>query len=157
MLVGHLMTRDPKTCAPDDSLDVAARLLWDHDVGVVPVVLDGRTVGVITDRDVCMAAYTQGRTLRELPVYLAMSKDVHVVRPDDDVVDALRLMRERQVRRLPVVDERGALRGILSATDLLLEASVGDLAAQDVVDALADIGRPRFVRTAAPSLAGAPS
>lgn len=157
MLVGHLMTRDPRSCAPDDSLDVAARLLWDHDVGVVPVVLDGRTVGVVTDRDVCMAAYTQGRPLRELPVHVAMSRAIHAVRPDDDVARAMQVMRDERVRRLPVVDERGALRGLLSITDLTLEASVGDLAAQDVVDTLAAIGRPRFVRTSAPALAGAPA
>lgn len=143
MLVGDLMTRDPKTCAPDDSLEAAARILWDEDVGVVPVVLDGRAVGVVTDRDACMAAYTRGRPLREIPVFVAMSKVLHAVRPDDRVEEALRVMRERQVRRLPVVDPHGRLLGLLSATDLLLGVTVGEVAAQDVVDALAAISQPR--------------
>lgn len=143
MRVSKLMHRDVKTCSPDDSLDQVARLLWDHDVGVIPVVSGARTVGMITDRDVCMAAYTQGRPLRELTVAAAMSKELFSVQPQDSVEDALGLMRDRQVRRLPVVDDAGALQGVLTINDIVGAASQGLLDAAEVVQALADIGRQR--------------
>lgn len=144
MLVSQLMSREPRTCAPEDSLDDAARILWDQDVGVVPVISGALTVGMITDRDICMAAYTQGRPLREIPVSTAMSKELHVAHPNDALVVAMRTMRERQVHRLPVVDEEGELQGLLSINDLTLDAAFGgDVAAQDVVETLASIGQPR--------------
>ncbi len=148
MLVDDLMTPDPAVCSPDDALEHAARLLWDHDVGVVPVVRDGVPVGMLTDRDICMAAYTQGRPLRELSVASAMSKEVVVVRRGDPVDDALRLLRERQVRRLPVVDAAGKLAGILSLCDLVHATACGALPAEELAHALAAITTARVARPA---------
>lgn len=76
MKVEQLMTRNPKTCGPDEPLEAAARLMWDHDVGCVPVVDKGQVVGMITDRDVCMAAYIEGARLNTVPVSRAMSTTV---------------------------------------------------------------------------------
>jgi CBS domain-containing protein len=144
MHISQLMHRHPKTCSPEDSLAAAARILWEQDVGVVPVVSGARLVGMITDRDICMAAYTQGRPLRELRVSTAMSKELHSVHPDDALDVAMRTMRERQVRRLPVADDEGTLQGLLSINDLVLHAAFGDeVAAEDVVETLASIGQPR--------------
>jgi CBS domain-containing protein len=145
MLVGQLMNRDVKTCAPEDTLDVAAQLLWDHDVGVITVVSGARVVGMITDRDICMAAYTQGRPLRELTVSSAMSKELHSARADTPVSDAMRLLRERQIRRLPVVDEQGRLQGVLSLNDLAREGvrPRTKLAPHEVVETLAAVGQKR--------------
>lgn len=143
MLVGSVMTPAPRTCTPEDTLDAAARWLWELDVGALPVVRGDRPVGMLTDRDVCMAAYTQGRPLRELTVVQAMSRELHAARPEDDAARALRLMAERQVRRLPVVDQAGALVGVLSLADLEAEVEAGRLDAKGLTSALAAITRPR--------------
>ena len=119
MLVRDLM-KPPQVCGPADSLDRAAQLLWEHDCGVLPVVDDKRrVVGMITDRDICMAAYTQGRALSELPVSRAMAHAVVRCSPDHDVEAALHVMAEGQVHRLPVVDDNDRLLGILSLTDVV--------------------------------------
>src|SRR5262245_17635028 len=119
MKVGRLMKSPVVSCKPNDSLEIAARLMWDNDFGCVPVCdSDGGLVGMITDRDVCMAAYLQGGPLRTLYVGSAMAREVHSCRPDDTIADGEAIMRAKQVRRLPVVDGDGRLVGILSLSDL---------------------------------------
>jgi len=123
MKVEQIMTRDVSTCRPQDSLSVAARMMWDHDCGCVPVVEGESVVGMITDRDVCMAAYTQGRSLGSIPVASAMSKQLHSCRSDESIMVAERTLRLHRVRRLPVVDADGRLVGILSLNDIAREAA----------------------------------
>jgi len=119
MKVQDWMTRDVATCVVDDSLNRAAQLMWDGDFGVVPVVgPEGSIVGMITDRDVCMAAYTRGRPLAEIRVEHAMAKHIATCSPDSTIDTALSLMKEARVRRLPVVDHHGRLVGVLSLNDL---------------------------------------
>ena len=90
MKVQEVMSGRLETCHPWDSLNEAARLMWDGDFGWVPVVDQGeRLVGVITDRDICMAAYTRGRPLRELPVAAAMCREVCCCGPDDSLEDKI--------------------------------------------------------------------
>lgn len=114
------LMKTPQVCGPADSLNHAARLLWEHDCGVLPVVdQKNRVIGMLTDRDVCMAAYTQGKTLSELPVHVAMAHAVVRCQPGTDVEAALRVMAEAQVHRLPVVDDNDRLVGVLSFTDVL--------------------------------------
>jgi len=113
-----------RTCGRDDTVNHAARIMWEHDCGCVPVVDgEGRVIGMVTDRDVCMAAYTQGLPLWAIPVATAMSKEVHACRPDDALLVAERIMREHRVRRLPVVAADGTLAGILSLNDVAQEAA----------------------------------
>jgi CBS domain-containing protein len=119
MRIEALMTLAPKTCASTDALHKAAQIMWENDCGVVPVVeAQGKLVGLVTDRDVCMAAYTQGAPLHTIPVASVMAKLLYTLGPKSSVEDATRLMSERQVRRLPVVDAEGALIGILSLSDI---------------------------------------
>lgn len=119
MHIEELMTKPVFTCRPTDSLRAAAQLMWDHDCGVIPVVdADDRLVGMITDRDVCMAAFTQGKPLEALGVEGAMARQVFSVGPDQTIGDAEKLMAEKQVRRLPVVDAAGKPVGIVSLNDL---------------------------------------
>jgi CBS-domain-containing membrane protein len=119
MNVDEIMTREVWTCGPDDSLEEAARLMWERDCGCVPVVDgSGHVQAMLTDRDVCMAAYTQGGPLRDLRVRGAMSDHVVSVSPGEPVAEAERMMQEHQVRRLPVLDEEGRLLGLLSLNDL---------------------------------------
>ena len=87
MRIEQLMTKSPKTCRPDSSLSHAARLMWENDFGCLPVTEgdeSGRLVGMITDRDICMAAYFAGRALNEIQVADAMTKDVRACNPGDD-------------------------------------------------------------------------
>lgn len=128
MKVEQLMTRPAQACRADQPLSEAARIMWDGDCGCVPVVqsadgLEDVVVGMITDRDVCMAAYTQGRPLTEIPVSTAMARDVATCVPEDSVATALGIMETRQLHRLPVVDPWGRLVGVLSLSDLAREAS----------------------------------
>jgi CBS domain-containing protein len=123
MKVVELMTRDVKTCSPHDFLSTPARIMWENDCGSVPVVdHELKIAGMITDRDVCMAAYTQDAALRQIRVDTAMAPTVVTCGPDDDLEDAQDLMRRNKVHRLPVADAVGKLMGILSLSDLVLEA-----------------------------------
>jgi CBS domain-containing protein len=124
MKVEQLMTRAVKTSGPHDGLSHPARLMWEGDVGCIPVVdADNRIVGIITDRDIAMAAYTQGRPLDAILVESAMAKQVHTCSPQDPVSFAEQCMQKYQVRRLPVADSAGRLVGILSMNDIALEAA----------------------------------
>lgn len=123
MKVRELMARDVKCCGTYNTLNTAAQMMWDNDIGCVPIVeRDGRVIGMLTDRDICMAAYTQGVSLTGALVTSAMSKELFSCAPDDDVAFAEKLMREKQVRRLPVIDAGGRLVGILSLNDIAREA-----------------------------------
>ena len=123
MKVRELMACDVKCCATYNTLNTAAQLMWDNDIGCVPILeRDGRVVGMLTDRDVCMAAYTQGVSLTGALVTSAMSKQVFSCAPEDDVGSAEKLMREKQTRRLPVIEAGGQLVGILSLNDIAREA-----------------------------------
>jgi CBS domain-containing protein len=123
MKAEHLMTR-ALTCGPGDTLNRAAQLMWDHDVGMLPVVdSELRPIGAITDRDICMAAYTQGGPLWALRVETAMAKTVFTCRLDDTVSTAAETMQQKRVRRLPVVDIGGRVAGVLSLDDLATQAA----------------------------------
>jgi CBS domain-containing protein len=116
--VRDLMHKAPSTCSPDDPLNRAAQVMWEINCGAVPVTdADGKVVGMITDRDICMAAYTRGQSLPTMTVSSAMSKDVHSCTPEDSIGHAVRLMAQRQVRRIPVVDS-GRLVGFLALADI---------------------------------------
>jgi len=124
MKVEELMTRDVRACGRYDSLNSAAHIMWEHDCGCVPVVdAERHVVGVVTDRDVCMAAYTQGQPLAAMLVNAAMAKDVATCTPEDSVAGAEAIMKARQVRRLPVVDAAGRLVGLLSFNDIARHAA----------------------------------
>jgi CBS domain-containing protein len=144
------MTMAVQSCTPSDNLQRAAELLWQRDCGVVPVVdTESRVVGMITDRDICMAAYTQGRQLWQIPVSSAMGQNVQTANENDSIQDVETLMRKSQVRRVPVVDGTGRLKGILSLNDLARHvhktfARKSDgLSGDSVAQTLAAIGEPR--------------
>ena len=134
MKVKDIMTRDPRVCHANDNLKGPARIMWEADCGFVPVIDDqDRLVGVITDRDICMAAYTQGAPLEQIHVERAMAKQVFACSIGDSINSAERLMQEKRIRRLPVVDEGGRLMGVVSMGDLAREnASEGGLKAREV-------------------------
>jgi CBS-domain-containing membrane protein len=123
MKVRDLMAHEVAACRPSDSANVAAHLMWERDCGCVPGVdRDNVVVGIVTDRDICMGAYTQGRSLHLIGVQDAMSRPVVSCEPDDDLITAEKLMRDNRVRRLPVCDADGKLMGVISLSDIALEA-----------------------------------
>jgi CBS domain-containing protein len=119
MKVESAMCSQVFTCTPSDSLNRAAQIMWEKDCGCLPVVDDdGWPIGMITDRDICMAAYTQGISLHEGNVASAMSQPVVSCQTRDSVANVERLMKDRQIRRIPVLDEFGTLAGIITLGDL---------------------------------------
>jgi len=150
MIVQNLMTKNPKCCRSDESLKTAAHIMWECDIGSIPVVdREHRVVGMITDRDICMAAYFQDRPLSEIQVQQAMASTIVACRPDDDVKTAERLMRDKQVRRIPVIDRDGHLLGVMSVNDLARKAasdrhlSSPQVGEAGVVTTMAAIAAPR--------------
>lgn len=158
MQAKELMAREPRAVRVHERLDAAARVMWEQDCGFCPVV-DGTGVliGVLTDRDLCMAAYTQGKALFELPVTAAMARSVRTVRAEDTVQAVLAVMQQAQVHRAPVVDARGMLVGIVSTNDLVRAAANRPAAidANLVIKALATIGAPRALAVPATATASA--
>ena len=128
--VNEVMTQDPSTVDAGDTLVEAARVMRDADVGPVLVVDEGRVAGILTDRDIVVRAIADGRDPQSTTVREASSGDLVTLTPDQDLDDAIRLMREHDVRRLPVVQD-GRPIGILALGDLAVE--------RDSDSALADI------------------
>jgi len=120
--VRELMTENPRSVSPNDTIQDAAKIMRDEDTGVVPIT-DGNTtiVGVITDRDIAIRAVAEGRdgstSVREVA-----SKDIVTIDPQQDLDEALRLMAQHQIRRLPVVDANGVCCGIVSQADIAVKA-----------------------------------
>jgi CBS domain-containing protein len=151
------MTKDVATCGPDDSLNRAAQLMWERDCGFVPVVESAerrRVVGVVTDRDACMAAYTRGRPMAEIRVGDVMSTGVCACRASEDLAAAEETMREAQVHRLPVVDDSDQLLGVISLADIAREAArqIGtksrEVTPAEVGETVTRIRQPRMIAAA---------
>jgi CBS domain-containing protein len=115
-----IMTSNVKTATRENTLQDVAVLMRDGDMGSVPVVEDGKLVGIVTDRDIVVRSVADGRR-PSTSVTEAMTTDIFSVKPDDFVFEAIRLMGDKQVRRIPVVEENGALAGIIAMADVALE------------------------------------
>jgi CBS domain-containing protein len=150
MIVSQLMSRNVVTCRPHDSLQDAAGKMWDEDIGCLPVLdAEGHVIGIVTDRDACMAAYTQGRPLGAIQVESAMAHQVFSCLSTDRIADVEAIMKERKVRRVPVIDETGHLEGLLSMNDIARESArelksrSPEVPARELVSTLASICEPR--------------
>ncbi|HTQ60467.1 MAG TPA: CBS domain-containing protein [Candidatus Solibacter sp.] len=128
MKVVDVMMGTPYYCRPDTNLGSATELMWTGNCGFLPVVgSDERVVGIITDRDICVALGTRGRPSGEVTVSEVMSQKVYACAPEDEIHLALRAMRDGHVRRLPVITKAGALVGVISMDDVLLRAEAPSL------------------------------
>ena len=128
MRVQDIMTKEVSFCNPGTNAAAATEIMWTRNCGALPIVEDGLgVVGMVTDRDLLIALGTRNRNASDLPVGEVMSKDLALCTPDDDVRDALKIMAQRQLHRLPVVDKDGALKGILSLDDIALRAETDGL------------------------------
>ena len=139
MKVSQVMTPDPRTVGPQDTLQDAARLMDQLNVGVLPVADGPRLIGVLTDRDIVVRSTSAGQDPRQARVEAAMTTEPRTVAEDAPVLDAIRMMKEQQLRRLPVVDGAGHLIGILSLGDL---AEAGTPEAGDVLEAISSPAEP---------------
>ena len=128
--IREVMTKDPVTIAADSSVVDAARCMRDSDIGDVIIVERDRVAGILTDRDIVVRLVAEGRDPASTNASEAASMDVATVAPDDGIDQAIQLMRERNIRRLPVV-ENGRAVGVVTLGDLAM--------ARDSNSALADI------------------
>ncbi|HSB91438.1 MAG TPA: CBS domain-containing protein [Anaerolineales bacterium] len=138
MKVKDVMTRDVEVAHPQLGLPQVAMTMRKLDVGALPVVKDGKITGIVTDRDITVRAVAESRDLKTSLVDDVMSRQVECVREDDDVVTAARRMAERQIRRLPVVNQEGKLTGIVSMADLAVDT--GD--PKTVGETLEEVSQP---------------
>jgi CBS domain-containing protein len=153
MKVADVMTKSPAYCSPQTNLAAAVEILWDHNCGVLPIVdSQEKVVGVVTDRDLCVALGTRNRLPGEIAVKEVASGKVFGCKPDDDLRRVLVTMAEAKVRRLPVIDAAGKLQGILSMDDVVLQTETGnikrdtELSAEDIVNTLKSVYAPQCRR-----------
>jgi CBS domain-containing protein len=116
-----VMTRNPVSARPDDTVASVARLMKENDIGPVPIVDDDnskRLVGIVTDRDLAIKVVAAGRDPQTTPVSEVMTTNVITCRDDDDIETALDAMSTQQLRRIPVVDDGNMLLGIIAQADI---------------------------------------
>lgn len=140
MKVKDAMTKSPVFCSPETNMGTAAEIMWKRNIGFLPVVGEGdKVVGVITDRDMCMAMATRNRLPGQIAVREVASGIVYSCKPDEDIRTALNTMREKKIRRLAVVGTNGRLEGILTADDVVLHADSqarADFSSDDILRSL---------------------
>jgi CBS domain-containing protein len=149
MRIQELMSNKVRSCSEDADLATVAKVMWDGDVGFVPVLNEQRhLVGVITDRDICIAAATRALSPASIRVRDVMSRDVSTCRETDDIRAAVEALKGRRVRRIPIVDHQNRLVGILSTNDLVARAEFrrgADVTAEECLEALKVISAHRAV------------
>lgn len=151
MKASALFHRTVITCTHRDRLDTAASQLWRHNIGCLPVVDDdGRLVGMITDRDIALAALLQGGALPSLTVSSVMATDVMTCQAEDEVEAIVETMTAHRLRRVPVTDGDGRLIGILSLNDIARAAVAHQLTPAGVAGVLAAVAVPRSLAATAP-------
>jgi len=129
MKISDVMTREPETLAPSATCGEAATLMKQEDCGSIPIVDNGRLVGIVTDRDIVIRAVATGKDPKTTPVSAVMSADPVTISPDSDTEEASRIMAERQIRRIPVVKD-GRLAGIVVIGQLARREDEGELLKQ---------------------------
>jgi CBS domain-containing protein len=142
MNIKDVMTTNPRYCVPGDTSTHAARIMKDKNVGIVPIIasdIDHKLIGVVTDRDLCLAIVAQNVQPDSVQVRQCMTTPIVTVWPEDDVQKALALMSENQVRRIPVVNEDGMLEGMVATADIVQRASVSS---DKMYDAFKKISEP---------------
>ena len=128
MKAREIMSKNPRTVTPETRIQDAARMMKDENVGILPVIEGGgknKLIGVVTDRDIAIRCVSQGHDSSKCMVKEAMSGDVKTCREDDSVDKLMDIMGREQVRRIPIVDERGALVGIVAQADIVKKADDG--------------------------------
>ncbi|MGH9713346.1 MAG: CBS domain-containing protein [Candidatus Acidiferrales bacterium] len=127
MKVKDVMMGTPASCGKETNLGAAVEILWNRNCGILPVTdNNSRVIGVVTDRDICVALGTRNQPAGEIAVADVTSGKLFTCKPEDDIRAALATMGKEKVRRLPVIDEAGKLLGILSMDDVVLHSQAAD-------------------------------
>ena len=139
MQAKDIMTPEPACCTPDTPLPEVAQMMVEHDCGEIPVIEGGskRPVGVVTDRDITCRTVAQGKDPMHLTAKDCMSAPVVTVTPETDVDECCHVMEENQIRRVPVVDERGGCCGMVSQADIARGAPE-----QKTAEVVRDVSQP---------------
>lgn len=137
MKIQDVMTRDPRCVTPEASAREAAQIMREEDVGIVPVVEGSRLVGLVTDRDLAVRVIADGRDGNTSVREVMSSQRIATCRPDEDLEQAMETMAREQVRRIPIVDERGALVGIVAQADVVRKAK-DDRKAEETVERISE-------------------
>ncbi len=144
MRVRDVMTTDPRTCLPGDTAFKAASIMKVLETGIVPIIEDKqsrRLVGVVTDRDLCLGVLAEGRDPQATPLTDCMEYTVVTCTPEDDERTVLALMRDHQVRRIPVVNQQRVLQGIVSFADVMQRM---DVPSTDIYQTMKHVTQPRL-------------
>ncbi len=155
MKVGEIMTRNPTFCDASSSVEEAAELMRRADVGILPVTegpLNKKVVGVVTDRDMCKAVLALGQNPAYVFVRECMTRDPVCCHADDDVNRVVRIMAQRKIRRVPVIDDKGNINGMIGLGDLVRHHAISQPALFDLFEKLyqpAAVGKSMRVRRAA--------
>jgi len=145
--VSDVMTRDPRSLRPTDTVLLAAQAMEELNVGVIPVCEGDKLIGMVTDRDIVVRGVAQGLDAGTATLAEVMSSHVRTAREDDDLDDILGTMGMSQIRRMPVVDDQNRLIGIVSLGDIASKGPDGDV---DVANSLGDISSPAEPDRASP-------
>lgn len=144
MKVSKIMTKTVGFCQTQDDLAKAVKIMLDKDCGIVPVVNErSEVIGMVSDRDIAVSLFLQNKTASESLIGEIISKKVIACSIKDNVDEVLRKMRRKQVKRLPVVNKKGKLAGIISITDILLAAGKDKDLKKKILKTLEAIGKPR--------------
>ena len=143
MKVRDVMTPSAFCCKPDTNIGAAVELLWSHNCGMLPVVgKDGKLIGIVTDRDICIAMGTRNRLPGDITVGEVATTNVFTCKPVEEIHEALGTMADKQVRRLPVVNDEGVPQGILSMDDIITHGDLNrlegfcELSAEEIIRSL---------------------
>ena len=151
MKIAELCHRSVVTCTDRDHLDQAASLMWSNNVGCLPVLGDnGQLVGMLSDRDIAMAAMLQGSPLRAVTVSSVMSKEVLTCREDDDTETVLQRLTARRLRRIPIVDSDRRVIAIVSLNDIARAAANHTLSPAGVAALIQAVAVPRSLAVTRP-------
>ena len=151
MKVRDVMTQAAVCCGADTNAAAAVELLWVRNCGMLPVVgADNKLLGVVTDRDLCIAVGTRNRLAGDLFIGEVATRNVFTCKPDDEIHEALGTMASKQVRRLPVVNAEGVLQGLLSMDDIISHGDLNkwegccELSAAEIIGSLKKLYRQKL-------------
>ncbi len=153
MRVKDVMMGTPASCTPETNLGTAVEIMWQRNCGILPVIdEEKKVVGVVTDRDICIALGTRNQLPGEISVSQVAFGKPYTCKPEEDVRTALATMIQGKVRRLPVINSEGKLEGILSMDDVVLHSDaritgkVSELSHDNVVETLKMVYAPQLPR-----------
>jgi CBS domain-containing protein len=151
MKVKEIMTQSAVCCNADTNVGAAVELMWVRNCGMLPVVgIDRKLLGIVTDRDICIAMGTRNRLAGELSVGEIANRNVFTCKPDDEIHEALHTMATKQVRRLPVVNDQGIPQGILSIDDIIAHGDLNkwegccELSSEEIIRSLKKLYGQKF-------------